>query len=79
MDLRLFIGIMFEIAATGFVLWLIPRKNWKLFCESIDHFPENMKKLIAWRQRKLLRAWDRLRTACLQCHLAGERQFRIKN
>lgn len=79
MDLALFVGIMIEIAATAFILWLIPRKNWALFCETIDCFPENVRRRLAWRKRKILRAWNRLQTVCLQCHVAGGNQFRIKN
>ena len=64
-------GFVIEIAATAFVLWLIPRRNWALFCETVDCFPENVRRLIAWRKRRILRAWENLRTACLQCHVAG--------
>lgn len=64
-------GFVIEIAATAFVLWLIPRKNWALFCETIDSFPENCMRLIAWRKRRILRAAGRLWAVCLQCHVAG--------
>lgn len=65
------IGMLAEVAAVAFVLWLLPKKNYALFCETVDCFPENMRRRIAWRKRRILRAWDRLRTACLQCHVAG--------
>ena len=64
-------GFVIEILATAFVLWLIPRKHWALFCETVDSFPDNCRRLIAWRKLRILRAWGKLRTACLQCHVAG--------
>lgn len=71
MECAIFFGMLFEIGAVLFALSLLKRSRWELFCETVDHFPENLKKRIAWRKRKILRAWGKLRTACLQCHVAG--------
>ena len=79
MDGVCFFGMLFEIGAVIFALSLLKKSRWALFCETLDHVPENVRRLARWRWRRILRAWDRLRAACLQCHLAGERQFRIKN
>lgn len=65
------IGMLAEVAAIAFLFWILRRKNYALFCETVDHFPENLRRRIAWRKRRILRAWDRLRVACLQCHVAG--------
>lgn len=64
-------GMAIEIAATAFVLWLIPRKHWALFCETVDCFPENVRRRAAWHRRRITRAAGKLRAICLQCHVAG--------
>ncbi len=71
LDVIFWPAILMEAAAVLGLLWLIPRKNWRLFCETVDNFPENVRRLITWRKRRILRAWGKLRTACLQCHVAG--------
>lgn len=64
-------GALIEIAGALFILWLLPKKNRELLRETVEWFPENLRRRLAWRKRKILRAWGKLRTACLQCHVAG--------
>ena len=71
MDGVCFFGMLFENGAVIFALSLLKKSRWAIFCETVDHFPENVRRRLSWRKRKILRAWDRLRTACLQCHVAG--------
>ena len=70
-------GFVIEVAATAFVLWLIPRKNWALFCETVDCFPENVRRLAAWYKRRFLRAAGRPWALPAQFGIQNS-EFRIK-
>ena len=61
-------GAVIEIACALFILWMLPQKNRALLQETMACFPENLRRRLAWRKRKILRAAGRLYTLCLQCH-----------
>ncbi len=53
--------MLLELAAILFELWLLKPANWALACETIDCFPDNVRRLYRWRRRRIRRALRKIK------------------
>ena len=53
------VGLFFCAASIG-VAVVYTMTHWELFCDSIEHLPENIDRLKEWHKRRALRRWYKI-------------------